>query len=88
MKAGKLHHVYGMITTSICASQNTLVVRVRPSAHFHTLIVTLFVGAEIISSPHQSRNALGPTQPPVKRVPSFFPGSKVSGAWRFPPNSI
>ena len=33
---------------------------------------------------HQSWPALGPTQPPVQRVPGFSPGVKAAGAWRWP----
>ena len=33
-------------------------------------------------TPHQSRPALGPTQPPA------FPGDKAAKAWRRPPASI
>jgi hypothetical protein len=38
--------------------------------------------------PHPSRLALGPTQPPVQWVPGHSWGSKVAGAWLWPPTPI
>ena len=32
--------------------------------------------------PHQSRPALGTTQPPVQGVPRLIPRGKATGAWR------
>ena len=31
---------------------------------------------------HSSRPVLGPTQPPIQWVPTFFCGGKAAGAWR------
>jgi len=33
---------------------------------------------------HQSRPALGPTQPPIQWVP-VYPTGKAAGVWRWPP---
>jgi hypothetical protein len=33
------------------------------------------------------RQALGPTQPPVRRVQGLYPRGKVARAWRLPPTS-
>ena len=38
--------------------------------------------------PYTFRPALGSTQPPVQRVPGFFPGGKAAGAWRLSPTPI
>ena len=37
--------------------------------------------------PHPSTRILRPTQPPVQWVQGVLPGSKVAGAWRWPPTS-
>ena len=37
--------------------------------------------------PHRSRPALGPTQPPIQRVPEISRGN-VAGVWRWPPTTI
>ena len=34
--------------------------------------------------PRTSRPSLGPIQPPIRWVPSVFPGSHAAGAWRWP----
>jgi len=38
--------------------------------------------------PHPSKPVPGPTQPPIKWAPSFFPWGKAAGAWRSKPNPI
>ena len=43
------------------------------------------VGHTIYSSPHSSRPALGPSQPPVEWVLGLLSGGKGAGAWRCPP---
>jgi hypothetical protein len=79
MKAGKLHHANGMITTSICGSQNTLVVRVRPSVHFHTLIVTHFGGQRLSLLYTSPDMPWGPPSLLYKGYRSSFPGVKRVG---------
>jgi hypothetical protein len=39
---------------------------------------------ETVSSPKLFRPVLGPSQPPFRWVPRFFPGDKATGAWRWP----
>jgi len=36
---------------------------------------------------HQSREPLGPTQPPIQWVLCFFPGAKTGGTWSLNPSS-
>ena len=38
--------------------------------------------------PHPSRPVLGPIQPPVQWVPTFFPGGKAAEAWPLPSTYI
>jgi len=45
-------------------------------------------GQETFSSLKTSTPSLGPTQPPIQRVPRFVPGSKAAGAWGRPLSSI
>jgi hypothetical protein len=37
---------------------------------------------------HPFRRALGPTRPPMQRVPGLLPRGKAVGAWHWPPTHI